>query len=342
VFSLCVWCRLQGRSLRALPQRRQSDLPRVAVLESEPSPFFAPLLRNFLLGVVSGGLLESFNALSELASLSGSSSNVWSMMAAYPPHFVQDHILAGCLWFAFYVAESAGILASWMEPRASPVVSHQVLASLAAVPKAIIPLKFTMAKALWLRSPFCTGAQDGGEAEHLPAVLQHEAAGEPCSARNAWADGCHYIRAAMFTPEKCLYQSVISSKGVSVLSSKSVVFHAVSAWSPVMVEPPTQQSSARSVPSVRSEGVVSTEQKKARTQEGLKPGEWDPALGDVARKGIAERTLLQDMYYCVAVQPEGGLKQGKLYEATAMGTKVTYWQGVMLPVECAMPWRRCC
>ena len=74
-------------------------------------------------------------------------------------------------------------------------------------------------------------------------------------------------------------------------------------------------------------GAAATPRKQ---RAGLKPGEWDPAQGDVAREGIAKRSYLQDMWYCVAAVPDGGLKAGKLYEASSMGKQITYWQGAHL------------
>ena len=64
-----------------------------------------------------------------------------------------------------------------------------------------------------------------------------------------------------------------------------------------------------------------------RGRAGLKPGEWDPTQGDVARQGIARRSLMQDFYYCIAAAPEVGYQPGKLYSATAMGKDITFWQG---------------
>jgi hypothetical protein len=73
-----------------------------------------------------------------------------------------------------------------------------------------------------------------------------------------------------------------------------------------------------------------------RHRRGLKPGEWDGAQSGSARKGIAERTYLQHMYYCIASAPSQGLKTNTLYEAQAMGKKITYWQGAG-PCSCGCP-----
>ena len=37
-------------------------------IESEPSPYFEPMIRNLLIGVASGGILESIHALSQVCS----------------------------------------------------------------------------------------------------------------------------------------------------------------------------------------------------------------------------------------------------------------------------------
>ena len=89
--------------------------------------------------------------LVQMSTLASSTSNVWMNMSSYPPHFVQDHVLAGCLFVALYVAECAGILRSFTSdaPAAGPL-----LVWLAALPKMMLPASFTPFKQMWLRSPY--------------------------------------------------------------------------------------------------------------------------------------------------------------------------------------------
>lgn len=74
-------------------------------------------------------------------------------MASYPPHFVQDHVLAAGLWLGLYICECAGILVNNLGTSSGPL-----LAWLAALPKTMLPAKFTVAKVLWLRNPYFRSA----------------------------------------------------------------------------------------------------------------------------------------------------------------------------------------
>lgn len=68
----------------------------------------------------------------------------------------------------------------------------------------------------------------------------------------------------------------------------------------------------------------------ARARAGLRPGEWDPShIGASAREGIARKSYLEGMWYCLAAEPSGGLQAGKLHETHLMGTRVVFWRGTL-------------
>lgn len=122
--------------------------------------------------------------------------------------------------------------------------------------------------------------------------------------------------------------SVIVSDTTCMRLDACVSFAEQGLWAPFLqaVMAPHQLDSATSA--VPTSTAVAGTQIQRRGRQALKPGEWDPAIGDFARKDIARRSLLQNMYYCVAQVPAGGLREGQLYEASAMGKSVTFWQGV--------------
>ena len=84
----------------------------------------------------------------QLASMAQTTNNVWANMAAFAPNFVEDHVLAACLWGAFYIAECASYLADM--DRAG----GQFMTAFAAIPRMMMPIKLTAVKVLWLRSRF--------------------------------------------------------------------------------------------------------------------------------------------------------------------------------------------
>lgn len=80
--------------------------------------------------------------------MSAQTANVWSMAkATYSPQFVVDHVFAVCLWCVFYASEAFGV-------RQESLSSKGNLASfMAALPKALIPVKFTALKTQFAKLP---------------------------------------------------------------------------------------------------------------------------------------------------------------------------------------------
>lgn len=154
-------------------QSSASPQCRAAPSEPDSTPYFDALVRSFLLGVISGGLFESYGALStvcpsqldctrdshslehqptidphvQLWGMSAQTANVWSMAkAAYPPQFVVDHIIGVCVLSVLYAFECFGF-------RQASISSQRSVASfMAALPKALIPVKFTALKSQFIRS----------------------------------------------------------------------------------------------------------------------------------------------------------------------------------------------
>ena len=81
----------------------------------------------------------------QIWDLSAQTANVWAMAkAAYAPQFVVDHVFAVCLWCVLYASECFGVRQA----------SEGSLASfLAALPKALIPVKFTALKTQLAKLP---------------------------------------------------------------------------------------------------------------------------------------------------------------------------------------------
>lgn len=279
----------------------------------------------------------------QMAALSATTSNVWHNMAAYPPHFVQDHVLAAGLWLGLYVCESAGILVNNLGMSYGPLIAW-----LAALPKTMVPAKFTLAKVLWLRSPyFRAAAQADKELEsvrgapwcHLLAATEMSVA----SACRCVTESTLHIRCMLALLHRCtagdlrgtsawIWQEQCRQLGdvTSLMCQTCESMHAEQGlWTPLLqaVMAPHQHSGSSSASEVLPRSTMAGTQTERRSRQGLKPGEWDPSIGDFARKDIARRSLLQDMYYCVAQVPAGGLQDGQLYEASVMGKPVTFWKG---------------
>eukprot|EP00892_Ulva_mutabilis_P005545 jgi/Ulvmu1/3362/UM156_0019.1 len=119
-----------------------------AALDVDPSPFFVPMIRCFLLGVAFGGLFEAFSVLSQMADLSTHTANVWKTMAEYSPQFVEDHVLAVGLWLLFYLAECCGHEAAARAGRSS------LPRRMALLPKLLVPLDFKVVERAWLDNPY--------------------------------------------------------------------------------------------------------------------------------------------------------------------------------------------
>ena len=129
----------------------------------------------------------------------------------------------------------------------------------------------------------------------------------------------HQLTRLRFSKKRAIAGALMTQAGAGAVADVACAF----ADAVASVQPVDTYTRTASAPV----GAAATPRKQ---RAGLKPGEWDPAQGDVAREGIAKRSYLQDMWYCVAAVPDGGLKAGKLYEASSMGKQITYWQGAHL------------
>jgi hypothetical protein len=101
-----------------------------------------------------------------MAALSSNTHDVWLNMSTYPPHFVQDHVVAVCLWVALYMVESAGILSLWVDDH-NDQQSTTAMSWVAVFSKVLVPLNLTIFKALWLKNPYFKGVQTAVQAGNL-------------------------------------------------------------------------------------------------------------------------------------------------------------------------------
>jgi hypothetical protein len=149
---------------------------RAAPSDSDTTPYFDALVRCFLLGVISGGLFESYTALCtvclphllcssyheakveanhqllhvQLWDMSAQTANVWTLAkAAHAPQFVVDHVIGVCVLTVLYASECFGLAS--LSSRGS------IASYMAALPKALIPVKFTALMSQFVKLP--AGAQ---------------------------------------------------------------------------------------------------------------------------------------------------------------------------------------
>jgi hypothetical protein len=234
----------------------------------------------------------------QMASISQSSSNVWSSASiAYAPQFVKDHVLAIVLMLVFYASESALVGPSVDQQRSN--VAH----FMAQLPKVLVPLKFTALKRFWLRFSGTTATE-----------LRPYNTGACCA-------------------RLCQLPSSEIPAAMQYCGSLAEVMEAAAAS--VLLRPQfpgfSQPSSA---PQEGSQAGTITEEspfvKDRPARPGLAPGQWDPALGGAAQAEVAKQNYLEGMYYCIGVAPAGGLRSGQVYDAFVMGTRVALWKGVPL------------
>lgn len=191
-----------GRT-RAFQQHRHRQLTRrTAALEDEvkaieviqaeddPSPFFEPLVRSFMLGVGAGIICEVLHVAFQFKDFAGTTGEqlpnlLPQMYEALSPMFLWDHVAALSSSLLFYVIEAAAIIAILRQYPDDTAQATDMIKNSVTLPKLLLPLKFSNFKRLMYTllngkpSLAMAQASDFNAADLSPSVLAFRDDNEP-------------------------------------------------------------------------------------------------------------------------------------------------------------------
>lgn len=124
--------------------------------DEDPSPFFEPFLRTFVLGAGAGVICEAVHSLDKLYGLASEvgfqrvAEVLPTVMDRFSPAFVADHITAVCCWGLLYMLEVVAVISFINEFGDAASQTHQEDSMPTTLAKKMLPLKLTPLKALLL------------------------------------------------------------------------------------------------------------------------------------------------------------------------------------------------
>lgn len=125
--------------------------------DEDPSPFFEPLLRTFVLGAGAGAVCEAVHSLDKLHGLVTEvgfhrvAEVLPSVVDRFAPAFVVDHITALCCWGVLYLVEVVALISFINEFGEAGSQTYQEDSMPMTLARMMLPLKLTPLKS-WLLS----------------------------------------------------------------------------------------------------------------------------------------------------------------------------------------------
>ncbi|KAK9824593.1 hypothetical protein WJX72_011558 [[Myrmecia] bisecta] len=318
--------RLRQRRCRQLTVHAQpegQDQPSVKTLaarevDDDPSPFFEPLLRSFLLGLGAGAIFESlhvamkfFGVLDQVGY--SQLAEVWpKVLDQVSPLFVGDHVVAVASWIVFYVIEAVAIMAVLNRPDDNPTEKKQELHDLVTLPKKMLPMRLALFKHVLLRGSGTLKPAAATATLERPATLPRTF--PPLLPGNT-AGG-----------SRGRVESSIVAAPPSLAPSKPRTLPKAPKPSPAPQPPPPQEDSQVT--------DVTQSLQKERQKKGLKPGQWDPDSSMLAHRMkelTGRRSYLKNFWYAAAISEKVGKEP---VGVEIMGEKVVLYRGKDGTVHC--------
>ncbi|KAK9917944.1 hypothetical protein WJX75_009983 [Coccomyxa subellipsoidea] len=144
-------------------QKQDGGSVKVANRESkaqdDPTPFFEPLLRSFLLGLSAGALFESAHVALKFFGLMGEvgvhqvSDVLPSVTERFAPLFLGDHVVALGSWLLFYIIEAVAVYSVLNKYPNDAEAAARAVGKLVTLPKKMLPMRLQLVKQLLLKGP---------------------------------------------------------------------------------------------------------------------------------------------------------------------------------------------
>ncbi|CAK0786996.1 hypothetical protein CVIRNUC_010212 [Coccomyxa viridis] len=128
-------------------------------VKDDPTPFFEPLLRSFLLGLTCGAVFESLHvALKFVGLVTSGEIGVHSITDALPsvadrfaPLFLHDHVVALSSWLLFYIIEAVAVYSVLAKYPNDADAAARAVGKLVTIPKKMLPMRLQLFKQLLLK-----------------------------------------------------------------------------------------------------------------------------------------------------------------------------------------------
>ncbi|GMH42660.1 hypothetical protein BSKO_10579 [Bryopsis sp. KO-2023] len=147
----------RSRYARCRVAPKNDDIDKTPSEDPDPTPFFDPLLRTFVLGLGTGSLVEVGHVLYKFAGLAtevGSERVLQvfpTVVDRFSPLFVVDHLAAIGAWALLYTIEVLAVI-SFLKKKPSAAESSEELASLVTLSKYMLPINGQRLKTMILKA----------------------------------------------------------------------------------------------------------------------------------------------------------------------------------------------
>ncbi|KAK9837299.1 hypothetical protein WJX81_004912 [Elliptochloris bilobata] len=276
-------------------------------VDEDPSPFFEPLLRSFLLGLGAGAIFESLHVCMKLFGLVGDvgfrqlADTLPTVVDRFSPLFVGDHVVAVGSWILFYVIEAAAVITVLKtHPDAGDAATE--IKNMVTLPKKMLPLRLALFKQLLLLGS--KGLQPAA------AVAAPEAPPHVGSVGNVLS----------------FPRSRVEPRSATVVAPPKPE---APAEAPEAAPPAPQPERIGARPPAGPSALVDQ-----RVKRGLKPGQLDPETADFAhrmRELTGRRSYLLNFWYAAGISEKVGTKP---LGVEVLGQKLVLFRGRDGVVHC--------
>ncbi|KAL0037931.1 hypothetical protein WJX79_006055 [Trebouxia sp. C0005] len=148
----------------ARPRRKDVQLATRKVQEDDPTPFFEPLLRSFVLGLGTGALFEASHVSWKFISLLSELGThrvtdlVSQNVDRFAPLLVGDHVVAVASMILFYVIEAVAIYTVLKQHPHDADAAESAARNTMTIPKKMLPLRLALFKQMLLWNKTLTPA----------------------------------------------------------------------------------------------------------------------------------------------------------------------------------------
>ncbi|KAL0046822.1 hypothetical protein WJX82_010864 [Trebouxia sp. C0006] len=322
----------------ARPRRKDVQLATRKAQEDDPTPFFEPLLRSFVLGLGTGALFEASHVSWKFISLLSELGThrvtdlVSQNVDRFAPLLVGDHMVAVASMILFYIIEAVAIYTVLKQHPHDADAAESAARNTMTIPKKMLPLRLALFKQMLLWNKTLTPASASSTASAFT--------GSPAASPKPWGPSFSIPSRAGSSTATADVELPMSTPAAPATPTGEASDIAIKVQSNIVLAPQRVDSPVTKpnkpdggVPLAQPVDVKALEQQ--RRQKGLKPGEWDPNTSLLAHRMKelqGRRAYLKNFWYAAAVSEK--VKEGKAHGVEMCGEKLVLFRGKDGKVHC--------